>query len=296
MGLRNFTRKLMCCAMFAASVVSANAEDKLLILGDGVWGGWSLSNSVVMESSSDQPKVWKATVCLNANAGFKFLTETDFGCFQYRSGDSDVTLESGGEGKLYDSEENTNDNKFKVAEKANYDIVCDLENKTVKVTKAAYQTTELKHAMLWLIGSATSGGWNLGDMTKLPQDAANPTVYSGVYDLNEGELKIGVNKYGGWDQTFYLRDVNDDTKMVFGGDDNKWNITEAGKYYIKADVAAMTILITTDIPTGINATNADSNAVPTEYYTISGMKTNATAPGLYIMKKGDKVVKVKKDF
>ncbi len=35
-----FTRFWMCCVLFAASVVNSLAADRLVIIGDAVWGGW----------------------------------------------------------------------------------------------------------------------------------------------------------------------------------------------------------------------------------------------------------------
>ena len=282
MKLKNFTQKLVCCLILAASVLTANAAEKLIIVGDGVWGGWSISNGVVMLNSSEQPDVFKATTCLNAGGGFKFLTETWFGGFEYRAGDSDVKLASGVAAALVTSDENGNDCKFSVAEKANYDIVCDLKNKTVTVEKSAYQDSEIKTSALWLIGGATPGGWSLGEGTLLTQDQQNPNEFKAVTTLNEGEIKIAVNKYGGFDQTFYQRDVNDDTKMVFGGDDNKWNITEAGTYEVKIDVAAMTISLTKYDPTAINSAAAVASAT-SACYTVSGAKTHGSAKGLTIV-------------
>ena len=95
-------------------------------------------------------------------------------------------------------------------------------------------------------------------------------------------MKVAVNKYGGFDQTFYLRDLSDDTKMVFGGDDNKWNITEAGTYDVKVDVAAMTISIQKHTPSGIGVVKG-TTAAPAAYYTIAGVKSNAAAKGLTIV-------------
>lgn len=35
------TRSLMCCVLFAMSVVASFAANKLMIVGDAVWGGWT---------------------------------------------------------------------------------------------------------------------------------------------------------------------------------------------------------------------------------------------------------------
>ena len=236
-----------------------------------------------MFNTAEQPDVWKATVNLKADAGFKFLTEACWGGLEFRAGDNDVVLNSGVATALVSSDnDNGKDCKFKVSEKANYDIVCDLANNKVTVTKAAYQDHEINHPALWMIGSATPGNWSLSDGILLVQNAANPCVFSATADLVPGEMKVAVNKYGGFDQTFYLRDLSDDTKMVFGGDDNKWNIAEAGTYDVKVDVAAMTISIQKHTPSGIGVVKG-TTAAPAAYYTIAGVKSNAAAKGLTIV-------------
>ena len=91
----NFLRKMFCSLALAATVLTANAADRLLIVGEAVWGGWVIDNSIVMLNSTDNPDVFKATVNLNANGTFKFLTTTDWGNLEYRAGDNDVTLNEG---------------------------------------------------------------------------------------------------------------------------------------------------------------------------------------------------------
>lgn len=291
MRIKNFTQRLLGCMLLAASTLTVQAADRLLIVGEAVWGGWSIDNSIVMFNSTENPDVFKATVNLNANGTFKFLTTTDWGNLEYRAGDNDVTLAEGVASALVSTEENSNDKQFKVSETANYDIVCDLVAKTIVVTKAAYQENEIKHTALWLIGSATPGGWSLGDGVKISPRADNPMVLEGSAQLNEGEMKIAVNTYTGYGQTFYQRDVTDDTKMVFGGDDNKWNITKAAKYIIVADTKNLTISITEDTGTGIADIAGETDA-QTEWFTLSGVKVAQPANGVFVKRQGKKTVKV----
>lgn len=270
-------------------MLNVSAVERLLIVGDAVWGGWHIPNSFIMVNTDEQPDVWKATVCLNANAGFKLLTQTCWGGLEFRAGNEDVMLTVGEPSALVSSnDDNGKDCKFKVSEKANYDVVCDLVNNKITVTKATYQDTDIKHPALWMVGSATPGNWSVDDGTILVQDATNPNVFATTVDFVEGEMKIAVNKYGGFDQTFYLRDVTDDTKMVFGGDDNKWYITKAGKYDVKVDVSAMTISIKehVDVETGISAVNNERSVV-VSHYTLAGAKTTGTAKGLNIVVDGN---------
>ena len=290
---KNFLRKMFCSLVLAATVLTANAADRLLIVGEAVWGGWSIDNSIVMLNSTENPDVFKATVNLNANGTFKFLTTTDWGNLEYRAGDNDVTLTADVASNLVSTEENSNDKQFKVSETANYDIVCDLTAKTIVVKKAGYQTSPLKHTALWMIGSATPGGWSIGEGTMLVPTVDNPTVFKATVNLVEGEMKIAVNNQTGFGQTFYLRDTTDETKMVFGGDDNKWNITKAGKYDVTVDVVNMTISITETNSSGISSAESASN-VSTALYDLGGNRVSSKnlRPGCYIQKSGSKIKKI----
>ena len=289
----NFLRKMFCSLALAATVLTANAADRLLIVGEAVWGGWSIDNSIVMLNSTENPDVFKATVNLKANGTFKFLTTTDWGNLEYRACDNDVTLAEGVASPLVSSEENSNDKQFKVSETANYDIVCDLTAKTIVVKKANYQTNPLRHTALWMIGSATPGGWSIGDGAMLVPTVDNPTVFKATVNLVEGEMKIAVNNQTGYGQKFYLRDTNDETKMVFGGDDNKWNITKAGKYDVTVDVVNMTISITETNSSGISSAESASN-VSTALYDLGGNRVSSKnlRPGCYIQKSGSKIKKI----
>ena len=290
---KNFLRKMFCSMALAAAVLTANAADRLLIVGAAVWGGWSIDNSVMMLNTAENPDVFKATVNLNQNGTFKFLTTTDWGNLEYRAGDKDVTLAEDVASALVSSEENANDKQFKVSETANYDIVCDLVAKTIVVKKAAYQTNPLNHTALWLVGSATLGGWSISEGTMLSPLADNPTVFTATADLVVGEMKVAVNNQTGYGQTFYLRDTTDDTKMVFGGDDNKWYITKAGKYDVTVDVVNMTISITETSSTGISSAESASGFT-TALYDLGGnrLSSRTLRPGCYIQKKGSYTRKV----
>ena len=291
MGLKTFTKSILCCALFVIGALSAKAADRLVIVGDATWGGWNLGQSTVMQKSDENADVFKATVHLDANKEFKFLTELGWGKLEYRAGASSVTLQSGVEAPLVSSEDEPTDGKFFVSESANYDIVCNLATKKVVVTKAAYQTTALKHTALWMIGSATKGGWSIGEGTIMKADATNPAKFSARTELKAGELKFGTNVYAGFDQMFYLRDVTDEGKIVFGGDDNKWNFTEEATYDVTVDVAAMTVSFTKVDPTAINAVETTSEA-PATYYTLGGIQVEKPVAGVYVKRQGGKAVKV----
>ena len=291
MGLKTFTKSILCCALFVVGALSAKAADRLVIVGDATWGGWNLGQSTVMQKSDDNADVFKATVHLDANKEFKFLTELGWGNLEYRAGAGPVTLQSGVAATLVSSEDEPTDGKFFVSESANYDIVCNLAEKTVVVTKATYQATALKHTALWMIGSATKGGWSIGEGTIMKADATNPAKCSVRTELKAGESKFGTNVYAGFDQMFYLRDLSDEGKIVFGGADNKWEITKEATYDVTVDVAAMTVSFTKVDPTAISSVETANNT-PAVYYTLSGVKVEKPVACVYVKRQGGKSVKV----
>lgn len=293
MKFKSFTRKLFCCAILAASVLTANAAidvSRLMIVGGSVWCGYSIDNSIVLSNAENQ-NLYKATVYVsNEGDGFKFLTHTDWGG-ELCPESNDIVMETGKEYKLCVND--GSDNKFKVKEAANYDIVCDVENEKITVTKSAYQEKPIKHSGLWLIGDATQGGWSIDNGTALTQDAMNPFKFSASVDLTVGEFKIAINNNTSFGQTFFQCDASNASKMVFGGDDNKWKITEVGKYNINVDVDALTIFIEKDINNGIGSVEASAGNTSTEYFTLNGTKvSNPTVGGVYVKRQGGKAQKI----
>ncbi len=291
MGLRTFTKTVLCCVLFVVGTLSSKAADRLLIVGEATWGSWNLSQTTVMQKSEENADVFNATIHLEADKEFKFLTEVAWGRLEYRAGANPVTLQSGVTAALVSSDENETDSKFTVSESGNYEIVCNLSEKTVLLKKAAYQSTALKHTALWMLGSATEGGWDISKATVLRQDVDNLNKFSARTALKAGELKFGTNVYAGFDQMFYLRDLSDEGKIVFGGDDNKWNIMEEGTYDISVDVAAMTVSILKVDATAIGSLEKTGSAA-VAYYTLNGIKVEKPVSGVYVKHKGSKSVKV----
>jgi hypothetical protein len=293
MELKSFTKKIFCCAVFAASVLTANAAidvSRLMIVGGSVWCGYSIDNSIVL-SNAKNTGLYKATVYIsNEGDGFKFLTYAGWGG-ELCPESNDIAMESGVEYKLCVN--NGADNKFKVKESANYDIVCDVENEIITVTKAAYQKKNIKYTGLWIIGEATPGGWSISDGIAMAQDDANPFKFTATVDLNAGELKFAINNHTGFGQTFFVRDIADDGKMVFGGDDNKWTIDEAGKYDIAVDVDELTVSIKKSTASSIGSVEAADDNTHAEYFTLGGVKANSVKVGdVYVKRLGGKTVKV----
>jgi hypothetical protein len=131
------------------------------------------------------------------------------------------------------------------AEHAGYYVI-DIERKNLKIRYGYFQYW---FERLYPVGSATSIGWSLGNLTALWDDG-NPGIYT-VYEgpLTEGEFKIHTDT--GWGGCFRPMEANGSigstgvqyTYSESEKGDLKWyvNSDEAGNYRITLDVSEMKI-------------------------------------------------------
>ncbi len=100
---------------------------------------------------------------------------------------------------------------------------------------------------LYIIGSATSVGWNISNALPLTLSSSKPGIFIYQGTLSTGTFKLPVNKNGCFCQDFYTKSPTDATKMVHNiggsGQDLQWQITQAGQYKITADLLNLTITI-----------------------------------------------------
>ena len=107
---------------------------------------------------------------------------------------------------------------------------------------------EMVYPNLWMIGSATTGGWSLDDATKMTPiaDERNGFVW-------EGELKTGQLKFVTQQSNFYPsfgKDGNAENKLILinegehDGDENKFNIKRGANYRIKLNLSTLDIEFT----------------------------------------------------
>lgn len=102
---------------------------------------------------------------------------------------------------------------------------------------------------LFLIGSATEGGWSLGATTPMNIDNYPIITWTGV--LSEGEFKLACHPQSGLFEDAFYNAPSANTKpegstgMVFNPDgkgaDNKWQVTDAGIYTLRVDMTTLTI-------------------------------------------------------
>lgn len=100
---------------------------------------------------------------------------------------------------------------------------------------------------LYMVGSATSAGWDVTKAIALTPSTSSPGkfVFQGI--LSPGSFKLPVNRDACLCQDFYTKSASDDAMMVHNiggsGDDLQWQITQGGQYKITADLLNLTISI-----------------------------------------------------
>lgn len=98
----------------------------------------------------------------------------------------------------------------------------------------------LKTSTLFMVGDATPSGWSIDSPTPMTQSEADPLVFDWEGSLSKGELKLCLTT-GNWDagfirpmengRTISAEDITGEAFDMHAGDpDNKWVISEAGKY------------------------------------------------------------------
>lgn len=206
------------------------AYDNIYMVGDATPNGWDIANATPMVQNPDNLYKFTYDGILKAGA-FKFPVNrnTDWGQDMFMRDLSDSTkiyLHKGGA---------SDDNKWTIYKAGWYHVLLDLSNNTISY----------KPLQLYIVGSATSIGWDISNAIQLAQDPNNPTIFTYTGALVAGEFKFPVNRNTDWGQDMYMKTDNTHMYLHKGGssDDNKWSITDAGNYIITLNVQTLTINI-----------------------------------------------------
>ena len=200
--------------------------DKLYMVGSAAPNGWDISKATQLVQNTANPFIFSYTGVMQAGE-FKFPVNrnTDWGQDMFmKTDDTHMYLHKGGA---------SDDNKWSIAKKGYYTITLNQLDNTISINR-------LK---LYMVGSATPIGWSIDQAIAMTEDATDGCIFTYSGPMVSGEFKFPVNRDTSWGQDMYMR--VDDTHMYLhkGGasDDNKWNITTAGNYVIKANVENLSI-------------------------------------------------------
>ena len=208
------------------------AYDVLYMVGDATPNGWDIANAVEMTQNPDNlfQFTWEGVL---TPGDFKIPVNrnTDWGQDMFMPNPDDPStgyLHNGGD---------PDDNKWTIDQENYYYVTLDLSKMTISIEPFE----------LYMVGSATPIGWDIGNAIQLTQDPDNWYIFTYNGEMTAGEFKFPVNRNSDWGQDMYMRDPADATKMYrhVGGepDDSKWTIAdgEAGNYILTLNVQDLTI-------------------------------------------------------
>lgn len=203
--------------------------------------GWSFKSMTV---DSVDPFIFHYNADLSAGGEFKIATVPDF--------DGSVVFfrpksNKQGAGTDLDVDKWAGDPDYK------WDIAggvykITLDTRSMKIDIVPFTP----YAMIYLVGDATPGGWDIGNAAPLTA-TSDPNKFTWTGTLNTGELKFTCDKQSDWSGDWFLASQNgiepsgDVDQMLFsaGGanPDNKWKIATAGTYTIELDQLLQTVKI-----------------------------------------------------
>jgi dihydroxyacetone kinase DhaKLM complex PTS-EIIA-like component DhaM len=217
------------------------APDSLFIIGSATPAGWDISQAIALDKNPDDDNIFTYHgILIPGEFKFPVNRNTDWQqdmVMKDTVNEGSFYLHTGGE---------PDDSKWEIAEGDSglYHIVLDFVTMKISIKKLGATPDSL-----FIIGSATSVGWNIDRAIELTRNPDNPDQYIFDGELVAGEFKFPVNRQTDWAQDMYMKDTVNEGHFYhhIGGeeDDVKWVIAEGeeGLYHIVLDFSDMTIEI-----------------------------------------------------
>lgn len=221
--------------------------EQLSLVGSATPGGWDTSMASAMTVDENNPAIFTWSGPLSAgefkistqqmvswDAGYDWIHPLSQGQ-SLTNMDYDIVVSGG------------MDNKWVVpeGEAGDYRITINQKDKTIFIGKPL--------AAIYIVGSATPIGWNLGNAVAFERDANDPAVFSLTVVLAAGEFKF-ASQTASWEVGDWLYAPGANASLptasgtydlrVAGAPDNKWMVSasEAGTYQFTIDLDAGSIV------------------------------------------------------
>lgn len=183
----------LAAAMMLASAMSMSAydADNLYVVGSGCAAGWSPNDALEMTKVENNIFTWTGE--LSASGEFKFLVAREWHpsitCNFETEDQGNETVTSGGLYDLYvrPNDQTGKDNKFQVSVSGIYTINVDLN----EMKMAASLDEEIEEPLnLYIVGDATSGGWDLNNAMNQKFTQQDNGTYSWDGELKNGNFRF----------------------------------------------------------------------------------------------------------
>lgn len=219
--------------------------ENLYIVGDATPNGWNIDDPTLLDKKSQYEFVYEGP--LNTGEMKACTSAGSWDVAFVRPARADVKINKDGIGESNFVYTTGPDNKWKVEEPGIYRVTFNLKDWTVDVQ---YVGDFKPIAKLYMIGSATPGGWSLDNATEMTPVDDKEGVYTWEGKLVSGEMKACFTKDFGAEffrpskegVTISMNGVSASDMIFQAGDpDYKWNVTDEGTYVITLDTKGMTI-------------------------------------------------------
>ncbi len=231
--------------------------ETLFIVGSATPGGWNMESAVSLTKDATNKYLfaWEGMLIVGEMKACTVRDNT-FTCPFLRPSSSTVDISSAGITANDFVYTTSPDDKWNVKETGKYRLTFDLENKTLQVAwlgSGGGGTTPIETETLYIVGSATPGGWSMDDATALTKDATNKYLFTWEGTLSIGEMKACTVRDGSFSCPF-LRPSSATVDISSAGitatdfvyttsPDDKWNVKEAGTYSLTFDLKNYTIQV-----------------------------------------------------
>lgn len=227
----------------------------LYIIGDATPGGWSLDHATAFTSEGNYIWSWEGQL---TEGTFKACTDkSSFDVPFIRPSKANVEVNASGVAEPGFVMTTDPDDQWKVTKGGKYRLTFDLSKRTIAAsylgeTGGTVPGKEpFKATTLYMIGDATPNGWSMDNATALSlKDGC--FVWEG--NLSKGEMKACIEPDGTFSCPFVRPTFNgckisksgvESPEFVYTTDpDDKWQVTDAGKYRLSFDPEAWTLTAT----------------------------------------------------
>ena len=250
--MRNWTFSTQYLGEKEKPAVEPIEAETLYMVGDATPNGWNIDAPTVLTKQSNYVFVYEGE--LKAGDLKCCLKTGDWGQPFVRPDAEGVKINKDGVESPDFVFTASPDNKWKVEEGGNYRLTFDLEHWTFKAEYlGAIEVAKdpIVADNVWMIGTATPGGWSLDDAAQYTKDANNKYLFTWEGELKVGTLKACTKKDfsaafirpSSANVAITKQGVAADDFVFTTSPDDQWEVKEAGKYRITLDLEHYTIKV-----------------------------------------------------
>lgn len=229
--------------------------DVAFLVGSATPGGWDLASQTPMIKSDTDAGIFTYTDTLTAGEfKIKLYAENDFCAGDWMHPEmASQPLDQTEANIFMGCADGNPDYKWEIMEPGIYSVTANINDTTVSIVLDEPFTTTIDE--LYMVGSATPGGWDLGAQTALIKDSENSAMFTWQGDLLAGEMKIKTYAENDFCAGEWIHPTEENAplsstafEVLIGcaatNPDYKWVVAEAdtGEYLITVNVDSATII------------------------------------------------------